>query len=143
MITRSAVTLMGVGVLLLGGCGTNKVSTADAEPMAVPAWCSNPDPAAKEVAVAVKFDATGQPTGVSVNPVLVKPGGKICWRAVDSAGQEISRKFAIIYGPADQPNANQNWQFINVWPQVPIGVEYKYTIWSDTNKFLDPRIVID
>jgi hypothetical protein len=96
----------------------------------------------------------GRPAGVgggldagtdSKSDKKVTGGENICWVATDESGGSSDQKFDILFSPSDNPNTNQNYQSINIFPHAPKGLEYKYTVWAGGAEceYFDPRFVIN
>lgn len=110
-------------------------------------------PASTEVYLSAVFK-DGAPVGVgggtdagtgNKSDKVVKGGQNICWVATDEAGGASNQDFDIIFSPSDNPNPNQHYQSVNIFPNAPSGIEFKYTVWAGEGEcqFFDPRFFIN
>jgi hypothetical protein len=150
--TMKAIYLaVPVLLFLLSSCSPTKVAVAPDD--AYKLDC----PGSSDVFLSVEFDKDKNPVGIGggepvdprvPNEKFAKQGNNICWVAVNSDGSRSDIKFAILFAPDNNPNPTNDWQNLNVNDRAPVGLAYKYSVWSefsDINKpdsYLDPRIVI-
>jgi hypothetical protein len=110
-------------------------------------------PAATEVYLSAVF-SDGKPVGVgggtpagtgNKNDKKVRGGQNICWVATDKSGGPSEQQFDIVFSPSQKVNLKQNYQSINIHPQFPTGIEFKYTVWAGEKacEFFDPRFLIN
>lgn len=110
-------------------------------------------PASTEVHLSAVF-VDGNPIGVgggtpagtgNNNDKKVKGGQNICWVATDKSGGPSQEQFDIVFSPAQRVGLNHNYVSVNIHPQFPQGLEFKYTVWAgkEACEFFDPRFLID
>ncbi len=159
-----ALCIMTPAVILIAGCAHDPASPFS--PSACPVLSAPKAPSEQaikdancpnstEVYLSAIFDDQGHPTGVgggtvagngNKNDKKVEAGQNICWLATDESGNFRSDiRFSILFSPSDNPGQNAtSVESVNVHPQLPSGLEYKYTVWADSDPcgFLDPKFVV-
>ena len=155
--------LLAAGVVLVSGCvHETSMRTLDCgvlEDPPAPSQAARDNancPNSTEVYLSAVFKE-GKPAGVgggddagtgNKSDKKVKGGQNICWVATDETGGPSEQKFDILFSPTDNPNPNQNYQSINIFPAKDMPatrIEYKYTVWVGKGEceFFDPRFVIN
>lgn len=112
------------------------------------------NPSNYDVILSAVFDGDGKPIGIGGgtgagtgdnNDKEISGGDKLCWVATDNTGAPVDVDFEMIFTPSQNPVANQSYQTLNVHPNYPEGVEFKYTVWTGNGlcEFYDPRFLIN